>query len=395
MRKSDRKPLEERLAALSDVERRRLYQQASRKRKTESVRGGTRRVDATKQFRDGSIEDGKQVSKRRGGGAMTLDDWALKLLADGQFDAREASTDAKAITRDGVVISIKAGVCKLICEDKRYRCLLRPELAMAQKSDLAIGDKVTFSQSQDGTCVVEETLPRKSTLSRPDPHDLRVERVIAANIDVAVIVASVGAPILNTNLVDRYLLAIERGGIRPLLCVNKIDLLPDSREMDAKLAPYRQLGIEVLLCSAASGQGINSLVKSLAGSMAVFVGHSGVGKSSILNTIKPDLVLPVKDVHNKSKRGRHTTIKSNLYDLGEGISVIDTPGVRSFGLWKMAPAELRWYFSEFDEYAGGCKFSDCIHTHEPDCAVKEAVRQGKISRSRYESYCRLMESLDS
>ena len=153
------------------------------------------------------------------------------------------------------------------------------------------------------------------------------------------------------------------------------------------------MGITVIYCSALAGEGIDNLTENLSGQLSVFVGHSGVGKSSILNAIDPSLTLSTSHVRKKNQKGRHTTAATTLYDLPHDVKIIDTPGVRSFGLWKMSTRELRWYFSEFDAFAAQCKFSDCSHTHEPECAVQQAVTDGKIPSVRYESYCRILETL--
>ena len=147
-------------------------------------------------------------------------------------------------------------------------------------------------------------------------------------------------------------------------------------------------------CSRVTDEGLDALLGYLGGKLCVMVGHSGVGKSSILNAIRPELNLPVRDPQKRTGKGRHRTTKSTLYELDGGVRVIDTPGVREFGLWQISAAELRWYFQEFDDFARQCKFSDCSHTHEPNCAVKAAVEAGEIVQMRYESYCRLLGTLD-
>jgi len=392
MRKLDKKALLAKLAALSQADRRSLYRQAARKRKAAASKRRSSRENFTKKYHDGVLDDRLDGDKRTKRGPVSLEDWVLKLLGHGDFDHKAAQTDAKTDTLTGMVISSSSSSCTVVYDAKRYKCLLRPEIAMAQRSDLAVGDNVTFSE----TFIVEEVLlPRKTILSRPDPHDHRLERVIAANIDTTVIVTSVSAPPLNTNLIDRYLLAIERGGIEPLICVNKIDLLDeDAREsLIQKMRPYKSLGIKIIECSALCDLGMNKLTDQLADKIAVLVGHSGVGKSSLLNTIEPSLKIPVRNIRKANDKGRHVTVNSNLYELPQNIKVIDTPGVRSFGLWKMEPDDLRWYFDEFDDYTQSCKYHNCTHTHEPDCAVKQAVQDGNILPMRHESYCRLFKAI--
>lgn len=413
MQKSDQKRLQEKLAGLSEQQRRQLYKMAAKMRKSAMTRTRGRSANLTKEYHDGRFDDrdgtsdsyrqrsgspgrGGAFEKRSGHGPTTLDEWVLKLLEQEQLDSSGDAPQTQAEMHSGMVISIKAGSCGLLCQNGRCECLLRPEFAIAQRSDLAVGDIVDFSTAKDGTYFVEHIHARKSTLSRPDPHNPRIERVIGANIDVAVIVISVSDPPLNTNLIDRYLLATERGGVTPLICVNKIDLVAseeDASTLKTKLEPYNELNIKVLYCSAKTGQAIEEMAEQLSGKLGVFVGHSGVGKSSLLNAIYPELALPVGSVRKKNKKGCHTTAGSMLYELPHDVRIIDTPGIRSFGLWKVSMEELQMYFSEFDEFSPLCKFANCSHTHEPDCNVKRALEDGKILPTRYKSYCRLLETL--
>ncbi|MBN1766368.1 MAG: ribosome small subunit-dependent GTPase A [Sedimentisphaerales bacterium] len=399
MHKSDKKRLEEKLATLSDSERRRLYRLAAKKRKAALAQHRSRPSDLTQRYRNGKFDgSGGQSMEKRSHRPVTLDEWILKILEKQESDIAEITPEEPAECRNGTVISVKAATCQILDEHQMVDCILRPELTVAQRSDLAVGDRVDYSESEDGTHIIERVHPRRSVLSRPDPHDPRIERIIAANIDLAVIVASVKAPPFNSNLIDRYLLAIECGGITPFICINKSDLLPsstaDEESIAQKIEQYHKLDIDAVFCSALTGEGISDLLGRLSGKVCVFVGHSGVGKTSLLNTMNPDLALPIGSIRDKSQKGRHTTVTSTLYELDNDIRIIDTPGIRGFGLWRMSPEELRWYFSEFDEFSPHCKFSDCSHIHEPHCAVKEAVEQNKINPVRYQSYQRIYESLE-
>lgn len=236
---------------------------------------------------------------------------------------------------------------------------------------------------------IEEVLPRRTVLSRSDPGNPHRELVIAANVDLVVNVVSVKNPPLRPGLIDRYLIATGKSGAEPLLCVNKIDLLEDASELDV-LRPYQELGLTVVRCSAASGDGIAELLEALAGKMCVFTGHSGVGKSSLLNALDPALDLAAGEVSSVNQKGRHTTTSSALYQLPGGGMLIDTPGIRELGLWNVSAADIRRYYREFESCR--CPFSDCSHSHEPDCGVKRAVETGEIAAARYESYLRILEA---
>jgi ribosome biogenesis GTPase len=225
--------------------------------------------------------------------------------------------------------------------------------------------------------------PRRTVLSRPDPRNPAKQRPLAANVDIVVIVASVQAPPLRTGLIDRYLIAAQNGGMEPVIVVNKTDLLADRSEL-SELEVYSGIGVPLILCSTKQGTGLEPLRALLAGKTCVFSGHSGVGKSSLVNALVPGLDLRIGEVEYK---GQHTTTTSTLHELPNGTRIIDTPGIREFGLSGVRQRDLRQYFPEFDPYAAQCNFNDCSHTHEPVCAVRDA------DLPRYPAYLRIYESL--
>ncbi len=311
--------------------------------------------------------------------------------------------------RRGVLVAPSSGACRVESEGRIHDCVLPSEIARDQQRRLAVGDEVLFTESLPpgppggapgdrpggGAGRLVEVLPRRSFLSRPDPRNPRRERVIAANVDIVVQVVSFRRPPLRTALIDRCLIAVERGGAGALICVNKVDLLRREaqrrRELET-LEPYLDLGLEVAVCSAKTGEGVAAVRRRLAGRTAVFVGHSGVGKSSLLNALDPDLGVRTRDVSGRG-RGRHTTTRSRLYRLAGGIRVIDTPGIREFGLFQLRAEELPLYFPEFLPHAAACRFNDCRHHREPDCAVRDAVEGGELGAARYETYLRILDSL--
>lgn len=292
-----------------------------------------------------------------------------------------------------VVMSVASGRCRVFHGGEEIDCFVPPEIAVRQKSALAVGDRVQISD-ESGQMRVQTILPRRSVLARPDPLHAHRQRLVAANIDVVVHVVSVKAPPLRPRLIDRYLIAIQRGGAQPVICVNKIDLLDqETRDAEiAKLAPYLDLGVPVLGVSTKTGEGLEALRLEVEGKMSALVGHSGVGKSSILNAIDESLQLAINTLHRRGT-GRHTTTASTLYDFGGGTYLIDTPGIREFGLWDLDRETLRDYFPEFEAPSELCRFTNCTHVHEPDCEVKEAVERGEVHEARYETYVRLWEDL--
>lgn len=312
-------------------------------------------------------------------------------------DSRQSEPLDNEQEQHGRVIAISSGACLVASGDATFSCILPSTLARDQKSALSIGDRVTFCHHGEKNHRVRRVLPRSSVLSRPDPLNPRRQRVIAANIDIAVHVASVIRPPLRPALVDRYLIAIERGGALPAVCVNKVDLLPDPAELQRELAPlagYREMGVEVLTCSAHTGEGLAELRSLLTDKTAVFVGHSGVGKSSLLNALAPGLEAETGAVSAAHGRGQHTTTRSNLYQLSDGIEIIDTPGIREFGLWELSTQDLRSHFTDFEPFAARCRFANCSHVHEPNCGVRTAVDDGELRSMRYEAYLRILQSLE-
>ncbi|HEX7707309.1 MAG TPA: ribosome small subunit-dependent GTPase A [Thermoanaerobaculia bacterium] len=293
-----------------------------------------------------------------------------------------------------IVINVSSGRCRVFQEGEERDCAVPSELAARQKSLLAVGDRVRIRED-DGVWRLEAVLPRRTVLARPDPLHKHMQRLVAANIDVVVHVVSLKAPPLRPRLIDRYLIAIQRGGAQPVICVNKIDLVPEhdrEKELDS-LKTYSDLGVPVIACSTKSGAGLEALRAEVEGRMAALVGHSGVGKSSILNALDRSLDLATNTVHRKRATGRHTTSASTLYDFGGGTYLIDTPGIREFGLWDLDRESLRDYFPEFDEPSESCRFTNCTHVHEPGCEVKDRVEAGSLSEARYVTYARLWDDL--
>ena len=276
------------------------------------------------------------------------------------------------VEADGLVIGIGPGVC-LIADGGEPR-LCHTEISVAP------GDRVEI-RHEKVTAIAE----RRTTLSRTDPGNPHRERVIAANLDVVVIVAAIADPPFRPGLVDRYLIAAARGGVQPVLCITKIDLADPANAADL----YRSAGVPVVCCSIADGRGIDELSGLVAGNLAAFVGHSGAGKSSLLNVLASEEYARTGAVSAGTGKGRHTTTAPRLYELRNGARIIDTPGIREFGLGTVSAAEVIAAFPEFREFV--CRFRDCRHREEPGCGVFAAVETGRIARARYASYLRLVD----
>jgi ribosome biogenesis GTPase / thiamine phosphate phosphatase len=289
-----------------------------------------------------------------------------------------------------IVVSIAPDRCSVDLDGRALSCPLPDPRRIGR---LAVGDRVALDAA--GVRVVG-VAPRRSLLSRPDPRAPERELLIAANVDVVVIVASVAAPRLVPRLVDRYWIAAEHAGAEALLAVNKIDLAGAERdEALLPIAPHRAAGLAVVPTSTATGEGIDALAAAIGGRTAVFVGHSGVGKSSLANALLAGSgsALETGRVNASNKKGRHTTTASSLHRLAGGGVIIDTPGVRSFGLWAVDARSLAGYFPDFEAFAPSCKFGDCAHDKEPRCAVRDAAESGAIGPARYDTYLRLLASL--
>jgi ribosome biogenesis GTPase / thiamine phosphate phosphatase len=264
-------------------------------------------------------------------------------------------------------------------------------LATDQRHVVATGDVVWFLPDGDDEGVIERVELRHGVVSRTSRGR---QHVIVANVDQLIIVTSAAEPRLKPNLIDRLLVTAEKGGIRPIICINKIDLVEPAHLLPL-VGVYAQLGYEVLLVSASSGMGIERLRDWLAGQESVVTGQSGVGKSSLLNAVEPDLDLRVQEVSVETQKGRHTTTTAVLVPLSFGGYVVDTPGIRQFQLWDVIPEEVAGFFRELRPYVSRCRFPDCTHTHEDNCAVKDAVADGWIDTRRYESYVQIRSGDDA
>jgi len=303
---------------------------------------------------------------------------------------------------EGVVIRATAGRCDVAAGARVWRCALRGRLKAGRREARTVavaGDRVRFTADDPAADpprgVVEEVLPRRTRISRLASRRSggRVEQVLMANLDQAVVVQSVREPAPQAGFVDRLLVAAERFGVDGVLAVNKIDLDP-ADALAAHWEYYRGLGYEVLRTSAATGAGLPALREALAGRISLLVGASGVGKSSLLNAIEPGLGLRVSHVTGKTGLGRHTTTRTELFAVAGDGWIADSPGLRGFDPWDVDPAQLRDYFPDFVAAAASCRYRTCLHRDEPDCGVKAGIEAGQPPRWRYEAYLALLRDLE-
>lgn len=259
---------------------------------------------------------------------------------------------------------------------------------------VAVGDRVQVEDKGGDAPVVGEIEPRRNYIIRRASNLSKEFQIIAANLDQAVLVATLTNPETSTTFIDRFLATAEAYQVPAVLVFNKIDLLDTDewhQRLDELKALYESIGYPVVTMSAATGEGADALRAQLAGKMSLLSGNSGVGKSSIINLLVPDAHVRVGDVSHTHHKGMHTTTFSELLDLPDGGAIIDTPGVKAFGTIDFERAEVAHYFPEIFKISDDCRFNNCTHTHEPGCAVLAAVEQGLIAPSRFTSYLSILD----
>ena len=365
-------------------------------RKRQSTR--TRKNDLTREFKDESdkLEDSQSGERVSGKGRLTR---KRTVVGSAQEDDAgfqvELEVDEQRC-KNGRVISVH-GLDSFVrvADGTIYRCTVRgvlKSLATDLQHVVVAGDHVAIQVGgaghDDEQAVIVRVDARRNQISRTSR---KRQQVLVSNIDFVCIVASAAEPLLKPNLIDRYLISAEKANIDPIIVINKADLV-DVADLQPVIGVWAQMGYPVLLTSTETGLGVERLKRIVSGRDSVVTGQSAVGKSSLLNVIEPGLQLRVGTVSDENQKGRHTTTAAKLIPLENGGHLIDTPGIRQFQLWDVIPEEVAGYFRDLRPFINGCRFPDCTHTHEDDCAVKWAVADGKLDVRRYESYIQIKDS---
>ena len=306
------------------------------------------------------------------------------------------SSAAGPASHTGQVIEVSQGLCRVQLGARTLICTVRGTLSATETgftNVVAVGDEVIVQPNGAEEGVIEAVSPRRNFLARPDVFYDHLQQVIAANVDQLLIVSAWREPTIWLELIDRYLITAQRNRLPALICLNKIDLAQDETEVEAVLQPYRKLGYAIVLTSALTGQGLEELRTSLHQRTTVLTGLSGVGKSSLLAALLPGLQVRIGEVSEFSGDGRHTTSQATLIRLGSSGAIIDTPGIREFGLAGLQRRELEKFFPEIASLSPGCHFKNCSHVTEPGCAVRQAEATGHLAASRCHSYRKIYESL--
>ncbi|MEO5928066.1 MAG: ribosome small subunit-dependent GTPase A [Patescibacteria group bacterium] len=320
------------------------------------------------------------------------------------FDSRESkksdpwvrATESGVNEKIAILSSIHKNRLEILYEGITHDARLDSGISPGVLRDLAVGDQVAIGeQDKNGVVPILWRKERRSFIARMRGHQTRStaslhEHVLSANVDIGVIVVALQNPDFHPRFIDRYLVILQDGNVQPIICLTKCDL---SSERPGILKSYQGLGISVIETSSISHEGIEKLKELLQGRISVFLGQSGVGKSSLVHALNSTLEVKTGSVNPKTNEGRHTTTGSNLYKWSDDSFIIDTPGIRSLGLEAIPKEEIRFLFPEFLSLASSCKFTDCLHLSEPECAVRAAAEGGdtQITLFRYESYQRMMK----
>lgn len=305
--------------------------------------------------------------------------------------------------RKGVVTRVDGKRCRIHSENETYHAYIPHKIKGVDPKTtkpLCVGDRVFFVEDDAEEMIIKEVLERKTKLSRRAIGTVKREQIVATNVDQLLIVTAVYNPPFHPGIVDRFIIAAIKGDLQPIICINKQDLLDKDKNKKRILQvieTYRKLNYTVVCTSIKTNEGLDELKNVLKDKTTALAGHSGVGKSSLLLTIDPDLSLSLvtKNISRKSRRGQHATTSVTLNPLCIGGYVVDTPGIRELNLWETSVAEVTSYYPEILQFSNECRYRGCSHTHEPACAVKQAVQDGEIEEFRYDSYYNVIDSIEN
>lgn len=280
-----------------------------------------------------------------------------------------------------------------------FECRIKGKFRMQgikSTNPIAVGDKVDFDLDTTAdvvTGVITNIHERKNYLIRKSVNLSKQVHIIAANVDILFILVTIDNPVTTTSFIDRLLVTAEAYGIEAILVFNKVDTFSEEILDDQLFLQYTydKIGYKCLRVSAATGKGLDALKETMTNKVSMFTGHSGVGKSTLVNALEPGLNLKTKEISEQHQQGQHTTTFAEMYDLSFDAKIIDTPGIRGFGIVDMEPQEIGNYFPEFFKLKDQCKFNNCLHREEPHCAVKDALDDDEISWSRYKSYTQMLD----
>jgi len=352
-----------------------------------------RQTDLTRDFRAGDEHADSQARGERisGKGELTRKRVVVGQESDDDQGGFAVVPDVDlSVCRRGRVLSVFGLTSSVEAEDGTiYQCATRrllKTLSTDQRHVVAAGDWVYFRPAGVNEGIIERIEPRHGVISRTSRGR---QHIMVTNVDQMMIVSSAAEPRLKPNLIDRFLITAEQNHLSPVICINKVDLVRPA-DLQPIIGVYSRMGYRVVLTSATTGAGIEFVRQALKDQASVVVGQSGVGKSSLLNSVEAGLNLRVAEVSEESQKGKHTTTTARLIRLTMGGYVVDTPGIRQFQLWDVIPAEVVAFFRDLRPYISKCRFPNCTHSHEADCAVKDGVADGHLDARRYESYLQLL-----
>ncbi len=295
----------------------------------------------------------------------------------------------------GIVTRATGSWYDVLSDGSTYKCRIRGRLRLKgarSTSPVVVGDEVLFETDTEDSYVICDITPRRNYIIRRASNLSKESHIIAANIDRAMLVATLFSPATPTEFIDRFLITCEAYKIPATIVLSKVDLARTQPEMLEEFClTYRSAGYEVIEVSSVEGIGVDRVKELLKGKTTLVSGNSGVGKSTLIGAIEPTIDIKIGEISSSHNKGKHTTTFSTMYPLSEGGYIIDTPGIKGFGLLDIEDAELWHYYPEMMAFGTECQFYNCTHTHEPKCAVVEAVKRGEIAYSRYESYLKILD----